>query len=307
MLPDWATTNPLLLLVSAATFGAALVGAIFAALNYWRKKGLDIRGSYSLVSSIASEEKYIGSITLENLKDRPAVIFKILLEVGHGYFIELDGFENDPLILGAFEAVTRSYDPIDFYSAGTRQIDMKNLLGQDAVRHRLVLSTSQGRYNVESRLYRWSPMVGYFRNHLTTPILPMRSTYEGQAYGSEVKYIVHLEWDDRKDEIIPIYPGAHRRRTFRSFELTADALESKEALETFLIERTIDEDLLCNDLSVIDVEEWRHDVYARQKKDVWKAPRRGWFIYHVVGFFVTRWHNITLKWKNWRRRRRESK
>ncbi len=56
------------------------------------KSGTYVRGCFSITSSITCEDKYVGSITLENLKDHSIVIFKIYLLVGRNYYIELEDF-----------------------------------------------------------------------------------------------------------------------------------------------------------------------------------------------------------------------
>ena len=52
-----------------------------------------------MCSSVSCSDNYISSLTLENLKDRAVVILKIYLRLGHGYFVEIEDFENSPLIL----------------------------------------------------------------------------------------------------------------------------------------------------------------------------------------------------------------
>lgn len=300
---DVASTSVMFWL-SMASFVAAMVAAIYAIRGFWLKSGLEIRGSAGLMQSIASEDRYVHEVTLENMKDRAVVIFKIFLEVGHGYFIQLEYFEAEPLILRPFEAVRRKYDPLDHYSVGMRRIRMDALLGDPRVRRRLVLATSQGRYNVSRWVNRWDPISLYFKNHATGIVHPMRSTLNGRSFGSGTKYVLRLQSVGREDEVIPLYPRDYQVKRFRKFQLTFEALQSKEALETFLLERAIAGDLPCSNLEVFDLEEWRDEAYANQVLGAINAGPRGWFVYHVLGRAMTKVDNIRLWRVNREHRRR---
>lgn len=292
------------LVVAVLTFIAAVVAAVYAFFTYRLKSGIEIRGSYSLMSSIAAEDQYIGEVTLENLKDRAVVIFKIFLEVSHGYYIEIDDFDDKPLILGPFEAFRRQYEPIDLYSVGMHRIRIDNLLGDKKTRRRLVLSTSQGRYNVAHHIDRWDPVADFFRNYATAIVRPLRSTFKGRSYGSGTKYIVELVTDGGKKEVIPIYPRDHQVKKFRSFNLTPESLKSREALETYLLERAAAGELRCSDFTVLDLEQWRREVYHDHNKKIFQAVPRGWFAYNVLGWFVTRWEDLRLSRSNRANQRR---
>jgi hypothetical protein len=290
--------------LSIATLVVAVIAAIYSARAYWLKSGLDIRGTWGIMSSIAAEDRYVHEITLENLKDRSVVIFKIFLEVGHGYFIELEDFDPEPLILKPFEAVRRRYDPIDHYSVNMRRIRMDPVLTNRRSRRRLVLATSQGRYNVTRWVDRWDPVGLFFRNYATAIVRPMRSTLDGKAYGSGTKYVVKLMNPGRDAEFIPIYARDYEVKKFVGFQLSREALESRRALEVFLLERAIEGDLRCADLEVFDLQEWRATTYGDGVAEPLDAKPRGWLAYHVGGGLVTRWENLRL-WRLNRAHRRE--
>jgi len=290
--------------LSVATLAVAVVAAQYALRTYQLKSGIELRGSYSIMQSVAAEDRYVGEVLLENLKDRAVVIFGILLEVNQGYLIEVELFEDEPLVLGPFQAFQRQYDPIDLYSVGMQRIRMDRLLASRKTRLRLVLSTSQGRYNVRDHINRWHPVVDLFRNHLTALVRPLRSTYEGKAYGSATKYIVELLGDSGKREIIPIYPGDHRVQKFRGFRLTPESLESRESLELYLLERAVAGELRCSDFHVMDFEEWRREIYRdHSDKEAIEAEPRSWFTYRVLGWLLTQWDNFSL-WRTNRDHRR---
>src|SRR5256885_5901106 len=100
-----------ILIASLALF-VSCAAAWFTLKMLLLKSGLELRGSYSLQSSIYCDDKIVGSVTIENCKDRSIALFNIFLQVGHNYYIELDDFETKPLILQPFEVLHREYEPI---------------------------------------------------------------------------------------------------------------------------------------------------------------------------------------------------
>ena len=288
-----------LLLVSFLTLLAAFLAALYGYRGDRRKSGIEIRGYYSIVSSIAAQDKYIGKIGLQNLKDRAVVIYAIYLEIGYGFYIEIEEFQEQPLVLGPFEAFQKKYEAMDMYTSGTRRIQIDRLLDNRRARKRLVLSTAQGRYKIKSRIARWNPIWDVFRNNLTGIVRPLRSKYKGKAYGSGTKYIVTLSTEGGREEVIPIYPMDHEIRKFRGFRLTIDALRSRDALEEFLLERVVAGELRCFDLAVFNLEDWRRTAYQEYGQGVIEAPRpQGWFTYNVLGWFVTQWEKYALRRRN---------
>jgi hypothetical protein len=72
----------------------SITALIYTVKTYILKSGAHVRGLFSIHSSISCEDKYVGRIALENMKDRATVIFKIYLLVGKNYYIELEDFEE---------------------------------------------------------------------------------------------------------------------------------------------------------------------------------------------------------------------
>ena len=116
----------------------SIIALVYTAKAYLLKSGAYIRGLYSICSSISCDDKYIHHMNLENLKDRAVVIFKIYLQVGHNYFIEIDDFEDNPLILRPFEIFYKEYDPIDLYSVGMGRILLNDLLDDKSAKQKIV-------------------------------------------------------------------------------------------------------------------------------------------------------------------------
>jgi hypothetical protein len=262
------------------------------------KSGAFIRGSYSTCSSIKCEDKYISNVILENLKDRAVVIFKIYLKLGHNYFIEIDDFESEPLILKPFEVFKKEYEPIDFYSAGTERILLNNLFDNKSVKHQIVLSTSDGKYTVSERINHWDPIIDFFQNYMTIIIHPMRSTYKGKSYGSNAKFIVEFKMSGGKEEVIPIYPRDYEIKKFKHFSLAKEALASKEMLEEYLYEKVVEGKLNCEDITVYELDSWRNEVYEGENKKSITATYQSWFTYKIVGRISAIFSNYRLKRQN---------
>jgi hypothetical protein len=281
----------------------SLIALTFVIRNYWRKSGIYIRGQFSICSSIYCEDKYVSSIVLENVKDRSVVIFKIFLLVGRNYYIELENFDGEPKILKPYEVYSNQYDPVDFYSVNMNRIKLDNLLNSKNIKSRLVLSTSNGKYVVKEWIKRWDPISDFFKNHMTALVHPIRSTYKNKCFGSEVKFIVDIKTEDGKEETIPIYPRDYETRKFRKFTLPKESLESKESLETYLIEKALQGDFKCVDIVVHDVKAWRDEMYCDEYKQVIEAKYYNWFMYFVLGRINTKLSDIRLYFVNYKNRK----
>jgi len=281
----------------------SITALIYTVKTYLLKSGSNIRGQFSVHSSISCEDKYVGSLALENMKDRATVIFKIYLLVGRNYYIELEDHESNPLILKPFEAYSNQYDPVDFYSVSMKRIELNDLLDSNKIKSRIVLSTSDGRYEVTEWINRWNPIVDFFKNHMTAVIQPMRSKYKDKCYGSNAKYIVDIKTENGKEETIAIYPRDYEIKKFRKFSLTKESLESKENLEYYLY-KMADEDVLnCVDIAVHDIEAWRDEIYKDHGGKVIKAKPYGWFTYVILGRLFTKISDVRLKLKNRKNRK----
>jgi hypothetical protein len=290
--------------LSLITIVFAAIAAWFARSAFLLKSGLRLRGSHTVTSTIDCDDKFVSSLTIENVKDRAVAIFKIFLEVGHGYYIELEDFGRQPLILAPFEAVTREYGPIEYYSAGMRRIRLNALLDAKPIRKRLVLSTSDGRYVIRERRKHWDPLSLFFQNYLTGIIRPIRSTFKGKAYGSNVRYLVLLKMPSGSEEVIPIRERDYEVRILKKFRIPREALESSATLEEFLLQRAIDGDLRCADVTVQDLESWRREVFEEGGREPIEASSRSWITYHIFGRAYTWWSDYKMRRQN---RRAQSK
>lgn len=282
-------------------FGPAISTIILlvALRNYWRKSGTAVQGTYTVSSSISCEDKYVSSVTLENQKDRALTIFGIYLQVGHPYYIELEDLEGSPLILKPYETYYKEYGPLEFYAVGMKKVDFNNLIDDQKVRKRIVLSISQGRYVVRKFLNRWNPIIEFFRNSYAATAHPIPSTYKDRALGSNVRYVVELTSNEGKEEVIPIHRRDHEYRKFRSFRLTPESLASKEALEDFLHQMRDEGKLSSDKITVLDVDSWRERANANYEEPKVVLSDVNFFTFHVCG----RLHSIYSDWQLKRKNR----
>lgn len=275
-----------------------LIALYFAARNYRRKSGIHIRGQYCISSAIYAEDKYIGSITLENFKDRSVIIFKIFIKIGHNYYIELNDFESEPKILKSYESFTCNYEPVDFYCMNMSRIKMNNLLDSRNSKINIVLSTSQGKYVVRKFIKRWDPVFDFFRNHLTVCIQPMHPLEKAGHWGSEFKYLAKITTEDGYTNTIPVYATDINYPRFENFPLTSESISSRENLENYLLEQAINGHLKCTKVEVIDAEKLREKNYGHTFKETFEAVHFSWFTYKVLGRLSTIYSNLKLSHKN---------
>lgn len=266
--------------------GIALLGLILAIKNYRRKSGLHIRGNFGIASSTECNDKYVSNIIIENLKDRGVTIFAVYLRIGHNYYIELENFDEKPLILKAYETYKKEFGPIQFYGFNARRFDLNKILDDSRVKKRLILSTADGRYLVPKPIHAWSPVGDFFKNHMTAIIRPIVLTHKGEYIGENIKYILEITGDDKQEQVILIPTDEFRFNRFKNFRLTEDSLETKESLEAFLHEQMTLGKLLCNRLSIYETTEW-HKRAGEFYKERIEAAYYGKFRYYVMGRFST--------------------
>ena len=288
--------------ISYAIAGAALIISIIALVYTVRafllKSGLSVRGTYGITSSISCEERYVSHVTIENMKDRAVVIFKIYLKLGSSYYIEIENFEENPLILNAFEVFHREYDPIVYYAFNTKRLIMDDLLKDDKIKKRIVLKTTEGKYNVKQIRFLWDPTVDYFKNYFTAVPHPMRTRFKDKGYGGNVKFLVQIHSESGKNLVVPIHERDHERKVFNEFCLTKEAIESTDALETFLNQKKNEGSFPVESFELHNLEEWRRKNYKLLAKEVIHAKAVSPFKYYILGRIYTKMSQYKMKSKN---------
>lgn len=278
----------------------SLTALLVTFLNFRRKSSVSLRGGYTLASSVDCDEQYVSAVVLENMKDRAVTIYGIYLLVGHNYLIEIDEFDESPLILRPFETLKRSYGPIEFYGVSLRRLNMSRIMEGPDIRRRLVLSTSEGRYAIRSYPRRWSPVLDHFRNHAFALVKPIRSTYKQKDIGGNVRFVVDVVLSDNKSEVIMLRSEDHQYRRFRGFRFSPESLESADAMRSFLAARQEDGALICKSFQVFDVKEWRDREREHYSGSPIDAEYIGFFSYFVLC-------RIATIRSDWRLRRENAK
>lgn len=266
--------------------GIALLGFILAIKNYRRKSGLHIRGNFGIASSAECNDRYVSNIIIENLKDRGVTIFAVYLRIGNNYYVELENFDEKPLVLKAYETYKKEFGPIQFYGFNARRFDLNKILEDGGVKKRLILSTADGRYVVPKPMNAWSPVGDFFKNHMTAIIRPIILTHKGEYVGENIKYILEIISDDKQEQVILIPTDEFRFNRFKNFRFTKESLETKDSLEAFLREQIALGKLQCNKFSVYETTEW-HKRAGEFYKERIEAAYYGKFRYYVMGRFAT--------------------
>jgi hypothetical protein len=177
------------LLSSLSALLISIIALAYTVKAYLLKAGHNLRCDITTCTSVECNDQYVASITLENIKDRATVIFKIYLRLGRNYYLLLEDFSNNdfsnnPLVLKPFEVYHKEYDPILFYSVNSRLIKLDAVFNHK--RRKIILSTTDGKFVVNANTKRWDIIPKFFKNLMTAIIDPVRMGYKGKQYGANV-------------------------------------------------------------------------------------------------------------------------
>ncbi|NWO06765.1 MAG: hypothetical protein HLX50_14045 [Alteromonadaceae bacterium] len=289
------------------SFMVSLVALIisFIALQYnvrtfWLKAGDKVRFNYSVASSIEAEDNYISSITLENLKDKALVIFEIHLKLANGLYLELERYEDSPLVVEPFGVFQKNYDPVIFYSSNGDRVKLDHLLDSRKSKPHVVLSTTNGKQKVKANIPRWTPLGEYFGNVYSGIIQPMRLIHRDKAYGSNVRFLLDIEKADGERECVPIHSEDFRQSRLKNIELTEESLKDKPSFVA-LIESHLSEGLVnWKNYDIIEFRKEVEQIEGFKDKNPIKPDQVGALQYHIVGRIL----NWIESWKMSRQNRR---
>lgn len=308
MKPFHLSNEEIIFWVTVLTAWATIISLVYTALTFRLKSGIQIRGSYGLVtSSVSCKEGYIKSITLENLKDKAVVIYEIYLKLASNCYLTLEMLEADPIILKPFEVYTKEYDPVDFYGMSMKTLDLSPMFKAERMNKiRIVLSTGEGLYHVKQSIRRRRAYELFFKNYLTTIAQPIRLTHEGRAYGRNVLYLLELADAKGEEACVPIYPEDYKVKRFRDFPLTRESLASRDSLEKYLQSKQEEGVLRCAKLNVIDMQPRREMLDAEYNRNPIIVKPMCKLTHEIIGFAYTFASNAKNSWRNRRARSRIS-
>jgi hypothetical protein len=273
-----------------------LIALFFGFRSYWLKWGVQVRGTFGITSSIECEDDFVHSVILENLKDRAVTIFALYLRIGTNLYLEIEDFGDTPLILKGFETVTKTYGPLEFYSLNGNRWKVRELLMSQNVKKRLILSTSQGRYVVRKPIAHWSPVNLFFKNHFTAIIRPARPTFKGKSFGSNAVFAIVFKLKDGTENTVALYPHDYQVVKFRDFQLTQEALESKDALKRFLDQKRNEGVLKVSEVEVFDLNQLKGTDF--QPTRTIDGREMNALTYYIIGPVVTRFRDFQLRREN---------
>jgi len=229
----------------------AFVTFLITIKTFVLKKGINIRCSYTLAGGVDCDDNYISDITLENRKDKSVIIFSIYMKLGYNYYLELENFESKPLIIKAFEAYSNHYKPIIFYSTGSHQIKINNLLTNEKISKKIVLYTSDGKYEINANIPILNPSIIWFKNYSTFIIAPYRLSLNNQVYGKNVKYVVEFIDINNEKSYLKLFKDSYSTSFKYGINISKKLLSNKEKLENYFY-KLIDNKTL-NDTKIVKV------------------------------------------------------
>lgn len=285
------------ILISLTALFISIIALSYTIKTFYSKIGHDVRGNYFTRQSNATQDDYIYSLTLENLKDRPLIIFEIYLKIGNSYYLELENHEDDPLIIPSLQVYRSNYDPIIFYSVNTKRIKIDDILSNEKVKKQIILSTTDGKYKVKTGITPWSPIPLYFRNCMTAIITPMRIMYDDKAYGINIKYLVRFTRDDDK-LVVAIHADGFSLTKFTNFQLTKESLESKDALLHLFEKQKEKGNILYKEIDIIEYQKGCIERYNLDKIEILEARPYNFFQYHIFGRMLSSIDDIKTNIKN---------
>ena len=293
----------------AAVISAFALG--FAFKSDRRKTGTDIRCTYSLTRSVVSHESWVTNLSLRNGKDRSVAIYQIYLEIGHGFFVEVDDLSSSPVVLEPYGAWYREYEPVDAYVGNL--VRWTEIFATWPRQQRIWLITSEGRHNAKSPKQTFDPaLYGHRKNHATVEVKPQRLKINGQYYGSKARYLCAITNGSRQRREFPIYEDPFTNQVENQLIVNDDILSSVENVKAFL-----QGELFAGRLQGLTVEVFDLAPQFEAMNETYMASELftplGWFEYRVVNRLITMLsrrkrykvaHFLITKFWNWVIRKR---
>lgn len=293
------------LMISFVALIISFIALYYTARSFFLKTGHKLRSDIATVSDIDSDEVYVSSVTIENLKDRATVIFSIYLKLGRGNYLQIESFDRKPLILKPFEVYHKDYDPVIFYTTGVDKVSLSNLLHNRKIKQKMLLSTTRGVYVVKTHINKWQPLLKLFRNHYTALIKPKRYSIKGQAYGNRIKYILFFKYLNN-EEIVKINDRNKSLLKFKNFELTEESLESSEKLKKFIEQKRKEEKIFYDNLEIIDFKERVKKVEEFYDDEITKLEKHTFWDYNIRGWIYSRIADYKLENENRENRKKNN-
>ncbi|MCF4746849.1 hypothetical protein L1Y56_12795, partial [Acinetobacter baumannii] len=183
----------------------SLLALYVTARNYLRKSGNSIAATFTLRSDFSSTERYISSIILVNKKDKPVIINKIFIRVGHNIYIQLiDGYD-ETFVLKPYETLNQKLEPHFVYMAGVKRIvNLPDIINNKKIKKKIVLDTTEG-IVVCSNL-RYKKIINKVLSHYSTGLIIRHKGQfiNGIPVGNNVLYFIEIITKNGENSFITI-------------------------------------------------------------------------------------------------------
>lgn len=240
---------------------------------------------------------YITRLYLENLKDRSVVIFKIYLKLSWNYYIEIEDFSEQPLILKPYELYHKNYDPIIYYTINLNRITINKVFNKTK-KPPLILATNFGKIKVNQYINRWDPLIEFFKNYFTAIITPKRAMFDDKCYDSNIRYIVKFHYENSEISTIQIRKDEFEFNKFKYLKFTKDIIESKKKLQSYLNICRKKGILKFKKVEIIEYENWINEEFRLGSIKTIEAEKFSFFNYFILGRISNIIENRNLKKKN---------
>lgn len=269
----------------------AVMAVFFAIAQYRLKRSIKISAAYGTSQTAGFSNAYVSSVIIKNLKDKSEAIFGVYVRLGSNLYVELEEFDDSPLIIGPFETVVRSYNPVTYYGCGPYKVDINKALNRCRSNSRVVLSTSKGKYVTRKNKKYWKPVIESLRNANVAALQCVQVEDErpdGKRYviPNAAQYIVRFSQKGESKSYYVYQSGYMFSHNMRFFRLEEHHLEDRDKLLEHLksLENLEEEGVDVSTIVVESVEDFSemqrmNEFYNKSAK----VDPSGWFRTKVLG------------------------
>ncbi|WP_440093920.1 hypothetical protein ACTACL_09490 [Pseudomonas syringae] len=220
------------LAVAIFSFIIAMIALIYTGYQFYLKNGTRFEGTYSLTSSVWSQQHYISNVLIENKKDKAAAINYIYLRIGSNIYVELINYTSSPRIILPFETIKIDLsEGVSGYISSTYKVDLNPLLGDRKKRKTLIVATPQGLSTVKRYKTYWNVHIESLKNHFITSVHPVRKYYKGKEYSDSLEYVLTITRNGTTDDYFLYRGGIY---TINNLEIKTNDFSSTHELEYLL-------------------------------------------------------------------------
>lgn len=221
------------LLVATISLVIALIVLFYAAYQFILKRGSGFYGTFSVSSSVWSNQRYVNEVILENTKDKAAAISTIYLRIGRNIYLELIDYSDSPKIIAPFETIKLSFrEGVSGYISSTFKVNLDQLLAGRSPRKTLIIATPQGISKVKRYKTLWNVYIESLKNHLIVPVHPVKKYHNAKYYSDALQYIVTSTDIEGEIEEYRLYRGG--TYTINGISLSTDKFLNVDDLNVFL-------------------------------------------------------------------------